>query len=170
MKRLISKFIKILVGEWVLFLIYKKNIAIPSSSSFANENQAIVFRQKKLADQYIKFYLVKDDKELCSLGVIWGKEYKENFRNYIPLKTSEAKIIDVITHSEFRGKGYIAKLFQEVEKEMRNRKINTLVARIWHSNESSKRAFEKSKWSFVGFKVELKLLKLLPLTFKYLNR
>lgn len=162
MNNLLSKFLKFLTGEWVIFYIFKKEI---NPLSPLHINSTLKYTQKKISDEYYKISICENSTEICSLRIIWGKEYKDNFRNYIPLKPNEAKIIDVVTAKEFRGKGYIGKLLTYTENEMLSKGITTLLARIWHSNKSSKKAFEKNGWTYEGFKLEIKLLNLFPITF-----
>jgi hypothetical protein len=162
MKQLILKVIKYLTGDWELFYIYKKKIK-PLDDITQFDSLNIV--QEKITDQYHKISINDNNEQICSLHIIWGSEYKDNFRNYIPLKKNEAKIIDVITSKKYRGKGHIGKLLSFTEEQMLTKDIDTLLARIWHSNESSKRAFEKKDWKYAGFKLKLNLLKKIPLSF-----
>lgn len=129
------------------------------------ENSTFKYVKKKISDEYYKVSILEGDIEVCSLRIIWGKEYKDNFRNYIPLKKYEAKIIDVFTAPNYRGKGYVGKLLIYTESEMLSKGITTLLARIWHSNKSSKKAFEKNGWAYEGFKLEIKLLNIIPMIF-----
>jgi len=164
MKHAIKKLLKFITGDWEMFYIYRKNIQ-HSNSTTSVKHKELNFITKEIGTEHYRMSLQDNRNEMCSLCVIWGNEYKVNFRNYIPLKCNEAKIIDVFTPEEYRGKGYIGKLLTHTENEMFSRGITTLLARIWHSNISSKKAFEKSGWVYAGFKLELKLLNRFPVSY-----
>jgi ribosomal protein S18 acetylase RimI-like enzyme len=162
MKNLLSKLLKFLIGEWIIFYIFKKEInPLPPLPI----NRKIEYTQKRISNEYYKISIYENNTEICSLGVIWGTDYTDNFRNYIPLKQNEAKIIDVVTAKEFRGKGYVGMLLTHTESEMLSKGATTLLARVWHSNKSSKKAFQKNGWAYAGFKLELKLFNLFPISY-----
>jgi len=162
MKNLISNCIKFITGEWEIFYIYKKKLCSANEYTYNDLTQYI---QKEMTDKYYKLSICENGEEICSLCVIWGNEYKDNFRNYIPLKPNEAKVIDVVTSQKHRGRGHIGKLLVYTEQVMLSKGVDTLLARIWHSNHSSKRAFEKNNWNYAGFKLKLNIFKKIPVTY-----
>lgn len=162
MKQLILNSTKYLTGDWEVFYIYKKKLKPSDDKTKFNTINII---QKEITEQYYKMAIIENNEEICSLCVIWGNEYKYNFRNYISVSENEAKIIDVITSKQHRGKGYVGKLLLFTENQMLEKGIDTLLARIWHSNESSKRAFEKNNWKYAGFKLKLNFFKKIPFIF-----
>jgi len=162
MKQIAAKIFKYIIGDWEVFYIFKKKL---KQSNQPTDDKAIQYTQKKISDEHYKISIIDNDEEICSVYVIWGDEYKYNFRNYIPLAENEAKIIDVITARKHRGKGYIGKLLIFTEQTMLDKGIDTLLARIWHSNESSKKAFGKSNWEYSGFKLKLNLFHKIPFDF-----
>jgi RimJ/RimL family protein N-acetyltransferase len=86
----------------------------------------------------------------------YGERYRQS-RNFWPLQSGEAKLIELGTRENARGAGYASMLIAESSRRMFEGGFTRLFARIWHSNEPSLRAFEKAGWRNVAFIVELEI-------------
>ncbi len=82
-----------------------------------------------------------------------GSTYKK--RNFWPLKEDEAKLVQISTHENFRGRGYAPLLLTYAAEAMRLKGYAKLFARIWHSNYASISAFEKAHWKYIAFVAEV---------------
>ena len=82
-----------------------------------------------------------------------GSTYKK--RNFWPLKENEAKLVQISTHENFRGRGYAPLLLAYAAEAMRLKGYTKLFARVWHSNFASISAFEKAHWQYIAFVMEV---------------
>lgn len=160
-KKKIIKFLKMFLGKWSLFFIYRKNLIAPKKTqSLILGNNDLELRTTLLEKEKIRFSLVKKDREVCSIVMVWGNSYKK--RNFIILAEDEAKIIGAETLHECRGKGHLGKLLLISEIEAKNHNINYLYGRIWHSNTSSIRGFKKAGWVLFGIKMSFQIFNYFP--------
>src|SRR5690606_29173819 len=84
-------------------------------------------------------------RRIVGLCVYWfGERYKQ--RNFWPLKDDEAKLVEVITLPEMRGRGLASCLIDHSGDEMFRLGFRRLLARVWHSNTPSLRAFANAGW------------------------
>lgn len=148
--------LKFIVGDWSIFYIYKKTL----QSSYEHDDLVEV---KEVSPEKYQLCFRVDDVNVCRLAILWGMEYKK--RNFIKLLEGEAKIISVETDEHYRGRGYAAKLLYACEGFAVSKGISHLYARIWHSNKSSIKAFEKSGWIKHATKVELSIFSIIPIKF-----
>ncbi len=79
----------------------------------------------------------------------YGEWYRQ--RNFWPLKEQEAKLVQVTTGERYRGKGLGLRLLNHAAWDMSRRGFRILYARIWHSNVSSIKLFEKAGWREIAF-------------------
>lgn len=92
--------------------------------------------------------------ELAAACWIWyGDRYRG--RNFWPLKEQEAKLIQVTTADRHRGKGLGLRLLHNAAWDLERRGFKRLYARIWHSNLTSIRLFEKAGWRRIAFVAEI---------------
>lgn len=82
---------------------------------------------------------------IMGLCIYWyGDRYRE--RNFWPLRADEAKMVEVITLPEMRGRGVAPALIAQSCESMFAHGFQRVYARVWHSNEPSLRAFSKAGW------------------------
>jgi GNAT superfamily N-acetyltransferase len=87
------------------------------------------------------------DGELASVCWYWfGARYREK-RGFITLPAKGAKLVQIVTAQEYRGRGLATTLIAGSAQAMRSQGFETLLARVWHSNHSSRRAFRKAGWN-----------------------
>lgn len=81
----------------------------------------------------------------------WGERYRQ--RNFWPLAEGQAKLVQVITAPEHRGKGVARRLISASSAQMFDDGFERLYARVWHSNAPSLAAFDAAGWKKVAFVV-----------------
>ncbi|GAA6172363.1 MAG: ribosomal protein S18 acetylase RimI-like enzyme [Psychroserpens sp.] len=92
------------------------------------------------------FVCLKED-DIVGICFYWvGTRYLE--RNFIPLLSTEAKLIQIEVLESARGHGIAPKLIDFSSQEMFKKNYKSLYARIWHSNKASIRSFRKSGWLY----------------------
>jgi len=94
------------------------------------------------------------DGSLAAACWFWaGERYKS--RNFWPLQADEAKLIQITTAEQFRGRGIAPRLIRFASSRMYGLGYRRLYARIWHSNRASIVAFKKAGWREVAFVIEV---------------
>lgn len=160
MMRWLQKLPRRLFGDYYIFRIYECDLGhVPQERDphcviFSNpyEGEAIGYA----GPDAIGFAYDEGDVRLSHCWVWYGERYKS--RNFWPLAMGEAKLIALETEPETRGRGIAPKLLRYVMTELANQGFKHLYARIWHSNKSSIRAFEKAGWRYHALVVEFDLL------------
>lgn len=95
-----------------------------------------------------------DDSTLVGLCFFWhGERY--NLGEFWPLSEREAMLMQVVTSQRVRGRGVAGLLIPFATAQMAERGFDRLVARVWHSNRPSWRAFAGAGWSQVATLVEI---------------
>jgi GNAT superfamily N-acetyltransferase len=82
----------------------------------------------------------------------WGDRYRKR-GNLWPIGSNAAKLVQISTEPDFRGRGIAPALITAGVQAMRHCGFAEIYARIWHSNRASQRAFKKGGWqrsAFVG--------------------
>lgn len=82
----------------------------------------------------------------------WGQRYAA--RHSWPLPAGTAKLVHIVAAPAARGRGLAPLLIAHAEQRMREDGFTRLFARIWHSNEPSRRAFRRAGWQPVGWYLE----------------
>jgi RimJ/RimL family protein N-acetyltransferase len=99
-------------------------------------------------------YACLDDDRVVGLCFYWyGERYRT--RNFLPLAKHEAKLVQIITDPAMRGQGVAQKLIAYSSLDMSTRGFKRLLARVWHSNTPSRKAFEHAGWTRNGWVVEI---------------
>jgi RimJ/RimL family protein N-acetyltransferase len=94
------------------------------------------------------------DGRIAAVCYYWhGPQYRT--RNFWPLADDEAKLVQVVTAPEFRGRGLATNLIVHSSAEMHRHGFRNLYARIWHSNTSSLKAFRRAGWTRVATVIEV---------------
>jgi RimJ/RimL family protein N-acetyltransferase len=83
----------------------------------------------------------------------FGERYRE--RNFWPLQDNEAKLVQVFSLPEVRGRGIATALIASSCKDIFGHGFRTAYARIWHSNTPSRRAFARAGWRPLAVVIEV---------------
>lgn len=173
-KSLTKRIARLLLGEYQIYRIYTRartdNRQQAESPLTEFEFSGIDQRQMESStDEAIRsraWYLGKDsnafgclkDGKIVGVCFYWHGERYRAERNFWPLASNEAKLVEIFTLPEMRGKGAGKSLIAYAENEMFARGYRSLFARIWHSNTPSIKAFENAGWQHLATIVELHLL------------
>lgn len=98
------------------------------------------------------------DKKLVGFCAYW---YAERYRkrNFWPLQTGQAKLVQIITVPAARGRGAATALIVASCQDMMRQGFERVFARIWHSNTPSLQAFERAGWSRIALVIEINPLR-----------
>ena len=95
-----------------------------------------------------------DQQRIVAVCFIWhGERYKT--RNFWPLAADEAKLVQIITLPDYRGRRIASRLIGYAAKSVLEQGFSALYARIWHSNLPSIAAFERTGWRKIATVIEL---------------
>lgn len=103
-------------------------------------------------ESYAYGYL--DGSRIIGLCFFWFND-RYRTRNYWNLADGEAKLVQIVTVSDLRGIGIATSLIAHASLDMQKRGFHCLYARIWHSNNSSIRAFKSAGWIRMATVIEL---------------
>lgn len=167
----LKKLARTLLGEYGLYFIYqgpgqaeKPPSDLKNSSAFTInpvEETAIEASDDPLIREQLP-YLGEGTRAFgCFLGerlvgvcVYWyGERYLQ--RNFWPLDAGEAKLVQIVTIPEMRGRGVAGQLISHSCQQLLLTGFSQAYARIWHSNTPSLRAFERVGWKRIALVVEI---------------
>jgi RimJ/RimL family protein N-acetyltransferase len=90
-------------------------------------------------------YACMHEGQIVGLCFYWyGARYLQ--RNFWPLQSAEAKLVQIITSPRMRGKRVAGTLIASSCDDVMKRGFERVFARVWHSNEPSLRAFAGAGW------------------------
>lgn len=93
--------------------------------------------------------------EIAAACWFWSRErYQE--RAFWPIKSNEAKLVQITTNSQLRGRGFASALLAFASFQMKQLGYKRLFARVWHSNRASIATFSKAGWKEIAFVLELR--------------
>jgi RimJ/RimL family protein N-acetyltransferase len=173
MKESLKKLAKLAFGGYSIYHIYSScegsTKVIPEKPNeflFTSVEKAEVQDNKErlIRDQAMYHgqeayaYACMNGQEIIGLCYFWyGERYRE--RNFLPLADGEAKLVQIVTVPEMRGRGIAGGLISYAARDMAKKGFHRLYARIWHSNMPSLRAFESVGWRRVATVAELNPLR-----------
>ena len=103
-------------------------------------------------------YACFDGERIVGVCFYWfGDRYLK--RNFWPLSAGEAKLVQIITLPDVRGRGAATALIASSCRDMMLQGFRRTYARIWHSNTPSLRAFERAAWSRIALVIEINPLR-----------
>jgi RimJ/RimL family protein N-acetyltransferase len=119
----------------------------------AHEQQS-VRKSAGYAGEGMHGFYVRHQGELASVAFYAEHSVFEN-EVVVPLRPSEAGLVELITLPEHRGKGMAPLVISYASAAMFERGFSPLVSWLWWTNSASQRAFEKAGWRFIGMSVQL---------------
>ena len=170
MKALVKKFAHLLLGEYSAYYVYAqsadgaKQAATQTTSTFSvrkvdasiihHHADATIKEQADYTGLEAHAYACFDDDRIVGICFYWfGNRYLQ--RNFWPLAAGEAKLVQIISLPEMRGRGVATTLVALSCLDMMQQGFHQTYARIWHSNTPSLRAFERAGWRRVALVVEI---------------
>jgi RimJ/RimL family protein N-acetyltransferase len=159
-RELAKKLAKLLLGDYSVYYIYGYTVAEGEVVAFGatgfrfaavEKAQVEASRDPLIVDQAAYHgrdshaYACLKGNRIVGLCYFWhGERYRE--RNFWPLTQGEAKLVQIVVVPSMRGKSIASNLIACAAQDMFHKGFRSLYARIWHSNESSWRAFRRAGW------------------------
>jgi len=174
MKELAKKLTQTILGEYSAYYVYSRSIeggspfrpeaALPFRVEWVDESaikcspDPLIREQAGYAGPGSHAYACFDGDRMVGMCFYWfGDRYLK--RNYWPLADGEAKLVQIISLPEIRGRGVATMLIATSFEGMIQRGFSRAYARIWHSNTPSIRAFERAGWTRVALVLEINPLR-----------
>lgn len=170
----VKKLARMLFGEYSAYCIYSQSAGTslpiqPEASGKLSVRQvdetairaspdAVIREQAEYAGPGSYAYACFDQDRIVGLCFYWfGTRYLQ--RNYWPLADSEAKLVQIVSIPEMRGRGVATRLITSSCQELVQKGFRRTYARIWHSNIPSLRAFERAGWKKIALVIEINPLR-----------
>lgn len=169
MKKLIKRLAALILGDYSAFHIYANSVGAKMMSALASDSFQFVMIEKTAVessgDELIReqawyhgadahAYACLLDSRIVGLCYFWhGGRYRT--RNYWPLADDEAKLVQLVTVPDMRGRGVASSLIEHASADMAKQGFHRLFARVWHSNTPSSSAFARAGWNRVATVVEV---------------
>lgn len=166
--------VRMFLGDYTAYYIY----SCSPSRMLASKSQLTAFRMEPVDELAIRSspdvlirkqiryagsdsyaYACFEGNRIVSICFYWfGKRYLN--RNFWPLVDGEAKLVQIITLPEMRGRGIAISLMVSSYQAMCEKGFDRVYSRIWFSNTSSLQAFRRAGWSKVALVIEFNPLRL----------
>ena len=174
MKDLLKKLLRLLFGEYAIYRIYTRSTegAPPARSSksagftvkevgtaelMASPDELIREQGFYLGSESIAFACYESDRIVGVCFYWFGDRYRT--RNFWPLASRQAKLVQIITIPAMRGREVAPTLIADSVHALREKGFERVFARIWHSNTPSLRAFTRAGWNCIGTVIEVNPLR-----------
>jgi len=174
MKGVAKKLAQTILGEYSAYYVYARSV---EGGSSAQPEATLPFRVEWVDESVIQCspdplireqagyagpgshaYACFDGDRIVSICFYWfGDRYLK--RNFWPLADGEAKLVQIVSLPEIRGRGVATKLIKSSFQDMMEKGFSRIYARIWHSNTPSIRAFERAGWMRVALVLEINPLR-----------
>lgn len=183
MKALAKKLARMVLGEYSAYYVYAqsaqgaKHAATQTTSTFSvrkvdasmihSHADAMIKEQADYAGLEAHAYACFYDNRIVGICFYWfGNRYLQ--RNFWPLTHGEAKLVQIISLPEMRGRGVATTLVTLSCRDMMQQGFHQTYARVWHSNTPSLRAFERAGWRRIALVIEINpLRRSRPIQFRF---
>lgn len=133
-------------------------VAPIDAESIRNCPDALIRDQANYAGAGSLAYACHHGDRIVGICFYWhGARYRT--RNFWPLKAREAKLVQIITAPDMRGKKVAGTLIAASCAHVLGSGFDRACARVWHSNEPSLRAFYGAGWTRCALVLELNPLR-----------
>lgn len=109
------------------------------------------------AGEHARGYGIWEDDQLICMCWFWMPARPGMPARFSRLSEKEAVMVDLLTTSLCRGKGYAVAITKFAERDLRDKGYSKLWTWVWHSNSPSIRVFSKAGWTYSHFLAEFKL-------------
>lgn len=177
MKELIKRMLRIFFKNYQFNRIYFVDLptsrAQTSDIAFGAETETIrlVESQEEFAsslDQRIRdhawyldnqayVYGIYKGHELLCICSFWVAGHSRMPSRFSTLKENEAVMVDLLTASQSRGKGYASAITRFAENDLYRKGYTRLWTWVWHSNNPSICVFKKAGWNYTHLLLEFQL-------------
>ena len=171
MKELGKRIARALCGDYGIYYVYRTTRAMQSAApagiapvpaadtaDIVAATDALIAAQAGYAGEGSRAFALREQGGLQAVCFYWfGERYRP--RGFWPLQAGEAKLVQIVTAPAARGRGLATALIAGSAAAMHAEGWSALYARVWHSNEPSRRAFERAGWQRVALVVEINPLR-----------
>lgn len=170
MKEFVKKLLRLVAGDYAVYHIYAQDFASVAPPAYTTGELTV---RALSSDEVLESADAKIREQAGYLGegahgfgcfaagrivgvcFYWhGARYLK--RNFWPLGPREAKLVQIFTVPDMRGRSVAPTLIVHSSAAMRDEGFERIFARIWHSNLPSVRAFERAGWKKINTVVQLK--------------
>lgn len=158
MKQFLKKLATALFGPYEIYSIYRwrgpgndagtltpLTVEDLAAASFPEINALTAYA----GDEALCYGLHDDGELACACWYWFGERYRQE-RGFLPLGPREAKLIQITTAKEARGRALARRLIGESSAAMAGQGFETLYARIWRGHAASEKAFAAADWCKVA--------------------
>lgn len=170
MKEPAKKLARMLLGEYSAYFVYAQparsdltgrpglSVAAVDQIAIRSSIDPLMSEQAGYAGADAQAYACFDQGRMVGVCFYWfGARYRQ--RNFWPLSDGEAKLVQIVSLPDMRGRGVATTLIAASCRDMLQKGFSRLYARIWHSNVPSLCAFERAGWTRVAFVAEINPLR-----------
>lgn len=174
MKALLKRLAHVVLGDYSIYRILERHAGAgpapmpPQAAAFAigpvtrAEIEAsadpLMREQAFYAGEGAYAYACRDGGRIVGLCFYWyGERYRP--RGFWPLQEGQAKLVQIITAADMRGRKVAPALIAASSADMAGQGFERLFARVWHSNTPSLRAFALAGWQPCALVLELNPLR-----------
>lgn len=173
-KALLKKLLRSLLGEYSAYYIYATlaeatapvrpetnrpfRVGTVDASAITSSPDPLIREQAGYGGPGSHAYACFEADRIVGICFYWfGDRYRT--RNYWPLVEGEAKLVQIVSIPEMRGRGVATQLIAMSSQDMMQKGFSRAYARIWHSNIPSLRAFERARWTRIALVIEVNPLR-----------
>jgi GNAT superfamily N-acetyltransferase len=174
MKNLLKALARVVLGDYAPYYILecgpaqgaqpgpagnaRYRVAPIDEAAIRNCPDPLIREQANYAGADALAYACLDGDRIVGICFYWhGARYLT--RNFWPLKPREAKLVQIITSPDMRGKKVAGTLIAASCTHVLAAGFERAYARVWHSNEPSLRAFYGAGWTRRALVLELNPLR-----------
>lgn len=167
LKAVARKLLRLFLGDYSAYYVYKADTSrLPVMNSASRTVKAIndaVIREDRAAfarDLHgwsgpgLFFYGCFQENLLAGICV-YASGSRNSQQEFWPLKEGEATLLQVITRPDMQNQGVGRTLIGESGRLMMKEGVQTVYARVWHSNAPSLHAFDRSGWKRIALVAEV---------------
>ena len=173
-KALLKKLLRCLLGEYSAYYVYASpgaagvpvrpgtnspfSVRPVDASAITGSQDSLIREQAGYGGPGSHAYACFEKDRIVGICFYWfGDRYRT--RNYWPLVEGEAKLVQIVSIPEMRGRGVATRLIASSSMDMMQKGFGRAYARIWHSNVPSLRAFERAGWTRIALVIEVNPLR-----------
>jgi GNAT superfamily N-acetyltransferase len=174
MKALLKGALHALCGDYSIYFILSKETSKTAAAKDALNAEYVVRRVDQsmishATDPYIReqagyagagalAYACFYQGHIVGVCFYWhGERYRK--RNFWPLRSNEAKLVQIVATPEMRGRKVAQKLITHSLADVASQGFERAYARVWHSNHPSLGAFRNAGWTRNAIVVEVNPLR-----------
>jgi RimJ/RimL family protein N-acetyltransferase len=162
LKALLKRLARLLLGEYSVYVVLQRHavqapaplppqadgyrVSLVDRATIEASADAVIREQAGYAGDGALAYACWAEQRIVGLCFYWhGQRYLQ--RNFWPLQPGEAKLVQIITVADMRGRKVAPTLIVRSCADLMQQGFRTAYARVWHSNTPSLQAFAVAGWT-----------------------